>query len=222
MVNKVRDDFPVLQKKVHGTPLIYLDNAATMQMPLCVMHAMREQVQQYHANVHRGMHYLSELSTARLESVRETVRAFIGAGSAREIIFTSGTTAAINIAAASLAKCWFRPGDRIFATAMEHHSNYLPWFEAAASADAVFVEVPFDDSGNLDVGLLERMFSEHTRLVAVTMVSNVLGTVNPVREIIQTAHRHHALVLVDAAQAMQHEKINVKELDCASILFLFV
>lgn len=212
-------DFPILSGSVHGHPLIYLDNAATTQMPRCVLDRMQRHYAQDNANVHRGIHSLSERSTAQYEGARETVRRFLGARSAREIVFTSGTTGAINLVARGFQERFLRPGDEVIVTEMEHHSNLIPWQETCRRSGATLRIIPVTDGGELDLDAYSAMLTPKTRLVAVTAVSNVLGTVNPLKEIIAAAHRVGAAVLVDAAQAMRHMARPMQTLDCDFLCF---
>ena len=218
-MNPYRKDFPILDAAVKGRPLVYLDNAATMQMPKQVMEAMMNQQSCFHSNVHRGIHSLSELSTRRMEEAREHIAGFIGAESASEIIFTSGTTAGINMAARSFIDTFLQPGEEIISTQMEHHSNYLPWRETSPEKQGVFLSCPIDRNGDLDMDAFSSLLSPRTLIVAVTYVSNVTGAVNPVKEIIKKAHIAGAAVLLDCAQAMRHEKIDVRDLDCDFCVF---
>lgn len=199
----VRRDFPVLDREINGRPLIYLDNAATTQMPEQVLRIIAEQHRFYEANVHRGVHTLSEESTTRMEAARETARVFLNARETCEILFTSGTTGGINLAARAFQERFLRPGDNVIATEMEHHSNLIPWQEAARRSGAEFRVLPFTEDGELHLDLLDKLLDEHTKLVAVCGVSNVLGTVNPVREIADRAHAAGARVLVDGAQMVR-------------------
>ena len=217
--NAIRKQFPILRQTVRGKPLVYLDNAATTQMPETVLDVIVEQNRMYEANVHRGIHYLSEKSTARMENARAAVMRFLGASAPEEIIFTSGTTDSINIAARSFCEAFVCPGDEIVTTAMEHHSNLVPWQELCARRGAVCRAVPITDRGELRMDVLESCLCEKTRLVAVGAVSNVLGTVNPIKEIVEKAHAVGARVLVDGAQAVRHGKIDVKALDCDFFAF---
>lgn len=218
-INKIRSDFPILSTKIKKNPLIYLDNAATMQVPLQVLNAVNEHYASSYANVHRGIHTLSERSTSALEEVRKKTAEFIGAEYAEEIIFTSGTTESINIAARSFAQAFSNPADIFVATEMEHHSNLIPWQQASALHDSGFRVIPLTDEGELDLNAFYRILEEQPIMVAFTLVSNVLGTVNPAREIIKAAHSAGAAVLVDAAQAMRHAPIDVRELDCDFLCF---
>ena len=213
-IEKIRQDFPILSRQVYNKPLVYLDNAATTQKPLCVLDAMREEYLNVNANVHRGVHYLSQQATDLHEAARETVRGFINARKSEEIIFTRGTTEAINLVAASFCEGWMHEGDEVLVTAMEHHSNIVPWQLQAARRGIAVKVLPMDDDGLLCLDRLEEYLTEKTRLVSIAHVSNVLGTVNPVKQFIRTAHEHGIPVLVDGAQAAPHFSIDVQDLDC--------
>ncbi|MBP3755848.1 MAG: cysteine desulfurase [Prevotella sp.] len=213
-IQTVRADFPILSRQVYHKPLVYLDNAATTQKPLCVLDAMREEYLNVNANVHRGVHYLSQQATDLHEAARETVRAFIHARKSEEIIFTRGTTEAINLVAASFCDGLMREGDEVIVSEMEHHSNIVPWQLQAAKRGIAIKVLPIDDNGMLCIDKLEGLLTERTRLVSIAHVSNVLGTVNPVSDIIATAHRHGVPVLVDGAQAAPHFSVDVQALDC--------
>ncbi len=209
----VREDFPILRMKVNGKSLVYLDNAATMQMPRQVMEAAEVQQLSRHANVHRGIHYLSESSTSEMERSRDTLRDFINARSSAEVIFTSGASQSLNMLAQSFAAI-IEPGDEILVTVMEHHSNFVPWQQLCLYTGAAFKAVPVTENGELDMEELRSMLTPRTRLVSAAYVSNLLGTVNPVREIVRLAHENGSLVCLDCAQAMRHTKLDVQELDC--------
>ena len=211
----IRKDFPILSRTIYGKyPLIYLDNGATTQKPLCVLDAMREEYLNVNANVHRGVHYLSQQATDLHEAARERVRGFINAGSTREIIFTRGTTESINLVASSFTAAFMHEGDEVIISAMEHHSNIVPW-QLQAERNGIKVRViPMSDEGLLDLQAFEGLFNERTRLVSVTHVSNVLGTVNPVKDIVATAHRHGVPCMIDGAQSAPHIKVDVQALDC--------
>lgn len=200
-VSKVREDFPILSREVYGKPLVYLDNAATTQKPLCVLDAMREEYLNVNANVHRGVHWLSQQATELHEAARETVRAFINARTAAEVVFTRGTTEGINLVASSFCDAFMGEGDEVIVSAVEHHSNIVPWQLQASRKGIKLRVIPIDDEGTLQLDELEKLFNSHTRLVSVTHVSNVLGTVNPVADIIRMAHAHGVPVLVDGAQS---------------------
>jgi len=211
---RIRDDFPLLRRQVHGHPLVYLDNAASTPMPRAVIEAVTHYESNRHSNVHRGVHTLSQEATADYEGARETVRAFINARSTREVIFTRGTTEAINLVAQSWARERLRPGDEILITHLEHHANIVPWQLACAACQATLRAAPLDERGALDLPAMAAMINARTRLIAVAHVSNALGTVLPVAEIAALAHAHRIPLLVDGAQAMAHENVDVQALDC--------
>ena len=210
----VRMDFPILSRNVYNRPLIYLDNAATTQKPLCVLDAMREEYLNVNANVHRGVHYLSQQATDLHEAARERVRQFINARKTEEIIFTRGTTESINLVASSFCYDMMKAGDEVIVSEMEHHSNIVPWQLQATRQGIVVKVLPMNDNGELRMEALETMITEKTKLISIAHVSNVLGTVNPVAEIIKTAHAHGVPVLVDGAQSAPHLKVDVTALDC--------
>lgn len=218
-VNAIRRDFPLLSTTVYDRPLIYLDNAATTQKPLCVLDAMRHEYLNANANVHRGVHYLSQQATELHEAARETVRRFINAGKTEEVIFTRGTTESINLVASSFCEEFMKEGDEIIVSVMEHHSNIVPWQLQAARRGVAVRVIPMNDEGELDMEAYAGMFTERTKIVSVAHVSNVLGTVNPVREMIRIAHSHGVPVLVDGAQSTPHFKVDVQELDCDFFAF---
>lgn len=218
-VNKIRQDFPILGEKVYGKPLVYLDNGATSQRPYQVIEKMTEYYLKYNSNVHRGVHYLSNVCTDANEETRRIVQRFMRAPSEKEIIFTRGTTESINLIAYSFGEAFIAEGDEIVVTEMEHHANIVPWQMLCERKGAVLKVVPFTDKGELDPEAFRRLMTERVKLVGVAYVSNVLGTVNPVREIISLAHRSGAKVLVDGAQAVQHIPVNVQELDCDFFVF---
>lgn len=215
----VRRDFPILNTGINGRPLIYLDNAATTQMPEPVLAAMLEQYHCHQANVHRGIHTLSERSTARMEAAREHIRRFLGALLPEEVIFTGGTTHSINLIARALSFGLLNPGDEIIATELEHHANLIPWQEACRRAGAACHVVPVKQNGELDLHAFQKLLSPKTRLVAVSWVSNVTGTVNPVEQIISLAHQAGAWVLIDGAQAVRHMPLDMVRLDCDFFCF---
>lgn len=218
-MSKVRGDFPILNQTVFGHQLIYLDNAATMQMPEPVLDAIVHHYHSDNANVHRGIHVLSERSTRALEDARERVRSFINARSSDEIAFTSGTTASLNMIA-DMVVAGLRSGSAVITTMMEHHANFVPWQQACERTGHPFLVVPLDERGDLDMREYERLLVENdVSLVAVTHVSNVLGTVNPVKEIAFLAHGHNALAVIDAAQSIRHEKVDVQDIDCDFLVF---
>ena len=219
MNNSIRSDFPILERSVYGRPLVYLDNAATTQKPRCVIDAMTDEYLNVNANVHRGVHFLSQEATRIYEEARTTVRDFIHARSNTEIVFTRGTTESINLVAATFGQACLRDGDEVIVTEMEHHSNIVPWQLLQSRTDVKLRVCPITDDGRLDLDALPHLFTPRTRLLACTAVSNVLGTVNPVKEIIAMAHAHDVPVLIDAAQAAPHMPIDVQELDCDFLAF---
>ena len=218
-INKVREDFPILSREVYGRPLVYLDNAATTQKPLCVLDAMRDEYLNVNANVHRGVHYLSQQATDLHEAARETVRCFINAQKTEEIVFTRGTTEAINLVASSFCESQMQPGDEVLVTEMEHHSNIVPWQLQAMRRGIVVRHLPMTDDGCVCCDTIATYLTERTKLVSVAHVSNVLGTINPVQDIIRMAHERGIPVLVDAAQSAPHIKIDVQALDCDFLAF---
>ena len=218
-VNAIRKDFPILSRTVYDKPLVYLDNAATTQKPLCVLDAMRDEYLNANANVHRGVHYLSQQATDLHEAARETVRSFINAGSTTEIIFTRGTTESINLVASSFAEAFMQPGDEVIVSVMEHHSNIVPWQLQAAKRGITIKVIPMDNRGNLVTDGIDDLFTERTKIVSIAHVSNVLGTVNPVEEIIRIAHSHNVPVMVDGAQSAPHFKVDVRSMDCDFFVF---
>ena len=211
-VERIRRDFPILGREVYGKPLVYLDNAATTQKPQCVIDAISEAYCNENANVHRGIHFLSQQATDMMEAAREKVRQFIGAGSTEEIIFTRGTTESINLLASSFAQAFLKEGDEIVISGMEHHSNIVPWQIQAQRYGFKIKVIPVTDFGELDMDAFKALLTAKTKLISITHVSNVLGTVNPVSEIISLAHSHGIPVAIDGAQAVPHIKVNVKEL----------
>ena len=218
-IDKVREDFPILQREVYGKPLVYLDNGATTQKPLCVLDAMRDEYLNVNANVHRGVHFLSQQATDLHEAARETVRQFINAPKTEEIIFTRGTTEAINLVASSFCDAFLHEGDEVIVSMMEHHSNIVPWQLQAAKKGIAIRVIPMSDDGILDMDAYQQLFTDKTKFVSVAHVSNVLGTVNPVKEIIRIAHEHGVPVLIDGAQSTPHFKVDVQELDCDFFAF---
>ena len=218
-MNQLRADFPILSREVYGKPLVYLDNAATTQKPLCVLDAMRDEYLNVNANVHRGVHYLSQQATDLHEAARERVRQFINARKTEEIVFTRGTTEAINLVAQSFCESQMQPGDEVIVTEMEHHSNIVSWQLQAMKRGIVVKHIPITDNGILCTDQLEVLISDRTRMISVAHVSNVLGTVNPVEEIIRIAHGHGIPVLVDGAQSAPHFKVDVQTMDCDFFAF---
>lgn len=212
-LNSIREDFPILGQQIYGKPLVYLDNAATAQKPLCVIDTISNAYRSVNANVHRGVHFLSQQATDRMEAAREKVRAFIDAGSADGIIFTRGTTESLNLLASSFSKAFLKPGDEVIVSGMEHHSNIVPWQLMAEQYGFIIKVIPVTDSGTLDMDEFSRLIGPKTRLVSVTHVSNVLGTVNPVAEIISLAHAKGIPVAVDGAQAVPHKAVSVRSLN---------
>ena len=214
-INKVREDFPILAREVYGKPLVYLDNAATTQKPLCVLDAMRDEYLNVNANVHRGVHYLSQQATDLHEAAREKVRGFINAQKTEEIVFTRGTTEAVNLLASTFCESQMQAGDEVLVTDMEHHSNIVPWQLQAMKRGIVVRHLPITDDGRLVCcDGIAAYLTERTKLVSMTHVSNVLGTINPVADVIRIAHEHGIPVMVDGAQSAPHMKIDVQDMDC--------
>jgi cysteine desulfurase/selenocysteine lyase len=218
-IARLRADFPALHQLVHGLPLAYLDNAASAQQPSFALDAEALQQRHNHANVHRGVHELSERSTAAFEGARDKVQRFVNAAAREEIVFTRGTTEGINLVAATLGRERLKPGDEVLTTWLEHHSNIVPWQMICGETGARLVAAPITDSGELDRDAFRRLLSPRTKIVALTYVSNALGTVNPVAELVAEAHGVGALVLVDAAQAVPHMRVDVRALDCDFLAF---
>ena len=218
-LNKIREDFPILSRTVYNRPLVYLDNGATTQKPRCVVDAITDEYYSVNANVHRGVHFLSQQATELHEASRETVRRFINARSTNEIVFTRGTTESINLLAYSFGEAMMKEGDEVIISTMEHHSNIVPWQLLAERKGIRLRVIPITDEGELMMDEYERLFTEKTRLVSVMHVSNVLGTVNPVRRIIDIAHSHGVPVLIDGAQSTPHFAVDMQELDCDFFAF---
>lgn len=218
-MSKIREDFPILGRTVYNRPLVYLDNGATTQKPRCVVDAITDEYYSVNANVHRGVHFLSQKATELHEASRETVRKFINARSTNEIVFTRGTTESINLLAYSFGEAMMKEGDEVIISTMEHHSNIVPWQLLAQRKGVRLRVIPITDEGELVMEEYERLFNEKTRLVSVMHVSNVLGTVNPVRRIIDTAHSHGVPVLIDGAQSTPHFAVDMQELDCDFFAF---
>ncbi len=218
-VDRIRDDFPILSRTVYGKPLVYLDNGATTQKPRAVVEAITEEYYSVNANVHRGVHFLSQRATELHEASRETVRRFINARSTNEIVFTRGTTESINLLAYSYGEACLKAGDEVLLSTMEHHSNIVPWQLLQARKGIVLKVIPMNDRGELLLDAYRELFTERTRLVCVAHVSNVLGTVNPVKDMIRTAHSHGVPVLVDGAQSIPHMPVDVQELDADFYVF---
>lgn len=218
-ISSIRQDFPILSRKVYDKPLIYLDNAATTQKPLCMLDAMRDEYLNVNANVHRGVHWMSQQATELHEAARETVRRFINARSAAEVVFTRGTTEGLNLIASTYCQAFMREGDEVIVSAMEHHSNIVPWQLQAQQRGIVLKVVPMTDAGELMLDEYEKLFTNKTKLVSLTQVSNVLGTVNPVKQMTATAHAHGVPVVIDGAQSAPHFKVDMQDIDCDFFVF---
>ena len=218
-IEQIRQDFPILNETVHKHKLVYLDNAATTQKPLSVIKKIEEGYTRQNANVHRGVHFLSQMATEAHEDARKTVQNFLGAEHSHEIIFTRGTTESINLVAYSFGETFLKEGDEIIVSEMEHHSNIVPWQLLRTRKNITIKVIPFNEKGELDLDVYSSLFTERTRLVAVNHVSNVLGTINPVKQIIETAHSHNVPVLIDGAQSVPHISVNVKDLDVDFYVF---
>ena len=218
-ITKVRESFPILSRTVYGKPLVYLDNGATTQKPLCVLDAMREEYLNVNANVHRGVHWMSQQATDLHEAARETVRKFINARSTTEIVFTRGTTESLNLVASSFVEGCMKEGDEVIVSTMEHHSNIVPWQLQEQRKGIVLKVIPMTDEGELLLEEYEKLFTDRTKLVSVTQVSNVLGTINPIKEMIRIAHEHGVPVVVDGAQSVPHFAVDVQDLDCDFLAF---
>ena len=218
-LNKIRKDFPILSRMVYDRPLVYLDNAATTQKPLCVLDKMREEYLNVNANVHRGVHWLSQQATELHEGARETVRKFINAKSVNEIVFTRGTTEGLNLIASSFSEAFMQEGDEVIVSTVEHHSNIVPWQLQQPRKGIVLKVIPMDDNGAMDLQAFEKMISQKTKIVSIPHVSNVLGTINPVEEVIRIAHEHNIPVVVDGAQSTPHFKVDMQQLDCDFFVF---
>ena len=215
----IRKDFPILSRKVYGQPLVYLDNAATTQKPLCVLDAMRDEYLNVNANVHRGVHWLSQQATELHEQARQTVQQFIHAKSPAEIVFTRGTTEGLNLVASTFAETFMQAGDEVILSVMEHHSNIVPWQLQAKKRGIVLKVIPMTDEGELIMDAYEELFTEKTKSVSITHVSNVLGTINPVQQMIAIAHAHGVPVMVDGAQSTPHFAVDMQLLDCDFFVF---
>lgn len=218
-IQAIRDEFPILKTLIRNKPLVYLDNAASTQKPQCVLDTEFKYYTSQYANIHRGVHYLSQIGTDLYEEVRKTVQNFIGAASEKEIIFTKGTTNGINLLSYSWSSAFLKPGDEVLITGLEHHSNIVPWQMACQRHGATLKVIPIQPNGTILLEDAHRLITDKTRLVSFTYVSNALGTINPVKELIQLAHDAGAHVLIDAAQAIQHIQIDVKDLDCDFLVF---
>ncbi|WP_372755301.1 SufS family cysteine desulfurase [Labilibaculum sp.] len=218
-INKIRKDFPILEEKIHGKALVYLDNAATTQKPRQVIDKLTEYYYKYNSNIHRGVHYLSNKSTDGNENARAIVQNFIHAKHSHEVIFTSGTTDSVNLVANSFGDRYIGQGDEVIVSEMEHHSNIVPWQLLCERKKAKLKVLPFDDSGELMIEKLDGLITDSTKIIAINHISNSLGTINPIGEIIKIAHARNVRVLVDAAQSIQHKKIDVQELDVDFLVF---
>ena len=218
-LEKIRQDFPILQRQVYGRPLVYLDNGATTQKPRCVVEAMTEEYYNVNANVHRGVHFLSQKATDLHEQSRETVRRFLNANSVNEIIFTRGTTESMNLVASCFSEAFMQEGDEVIISTLEHHSNIVPWQLAQNRKGIKLRVIPITDEGNICLDEYENLFTNRTRIVSVAHVSNVLGTINPVKEMIEIAHAHGVPVLIDGAQSTPHMAVDVQQLDCDFFAF---
>ncbi len=218
-INKIRQDFPILSTKVYNKPLVYFDNGATTQKPKAVIDLVNDFHNFRNGTIHRGIHHLSEQATNAYENAREIVRNYINAISTREIIFTSGTTGSINGLAFSFGEKYIKEGDEIIISEMEHHANIVPWQMLCERKNAKLKVIPFDDTGELVLDKLDEIITDKTRIIAITHVSNILGTINPIKEIIEKAHQYSIPIMIDAAQSIQHEKIDVQELDCDFLVF---
>lgn len=218
-ITRIREDFPILTSTVHKHPLVYLDNAATTQKPWSVIKKIEEGYTRQNANVHRGVHFLSQMATEAHEAARATVQQFLGAAHTHEIIFTRGTTESINLVAYSFGETFLKQGDEVIVSEMEHHSNIVPWQLLQQRKGIIIKVIPFNQQGELDLTEYASLFSERTKLVAVTHVSNVLGTINPVKQLVQIAHKHNVPILIDGAQSVPHIAVNVQELDADFYVF---
>lgn len=218
-ITSIRKDFPILSRKVYGQPLVYLDNAATTQKPLCVLDAMRDEYLNVNANVHRGVHWLSQQATELHEQARQTVQQFIHAKSPAEIVFTRGTTEGLNLVASTFAETFMQAGDEVILSVMEHHSNIVPWQLQAKKRGIVLKVIPMTDEGELIMDAYDELFTEKTKFVSITHVSNVLGTINPVQQMIAIAHAHGVPVMVDGAQSTPHFAVDMQLLDCDFFVF---
>ena len=218
-LNQIRKDFPILSRTVYDRPLVYLDNAATKQKPLCVLDTMRVEDLNVNANVHRGVHWLSQQATELHEGARETVRKFLNAKTTNEIVFTRGTTEGLNLIASSFCEGFMQEGDEVIISTVEHHSNIVPWQLQAVRKGIVLKVIPMDDNGGMDIEVFEKMITPKTKIVSISHVSNVLGTINPVEDVIRIAHEHDVPVVVDGAQSTPHFKVDMQQLDCDFFVF---
>ena len=218
-LNQIRKDFPILSRTVYDRSLVYLDNAATTPKPLCVLDTMREEYLNVNANVHRGVHWLSQQATELHEGARETVRKFLNAKTTNEIVFTRGTTEGLNLIASSFCEGFMQEGDEVIISTVEHHSNIVPWQLQAVRKGIVLKVIPMDDNGGMDIEVFEKMITPKTKIVSISHVSNVLGTINPVEDVIRIAHEHDVPVVVDGAQSTPHFKVDMQQLDCDFFVF---
>ena len=218
-ITEIRANFPILSREVYGKPLVYFDNAATSQKPQCVIDKIAEMYTTVNSNVHRGVHYLSQAATDEHEAARTTVQKFINAFSPNEIVFTRGATESINLVASSFCHKFCKEGDEILITAMEHHSNIVPWQIQAEERGLNLKVAPINSEGELLIDEFEKLISDKTRLIALTHISNVLGTINPIKKLIEIAHKYNVPILIDAAQSVQHAKVDVQDLDCDFLVF---
>ena len=218
-IKQIRADFPILARTIYDRPLVYFDNAATTQKPMVVLDAMREEYLNVNANVHRGVHWLSQQATDLHEQARETVRRFINARSTNEIVFTRGTTEGLNLIASSFAESMMKAGDEVIISTVEHHSNIVPWQLQATRKGIVLRVIPMDDYGRMDVQALRNMINERTKIISISQVSNVLGTINPIDEVIRMAHEYAIPVVVDGAQSTPHFKVDMQQMDCDFFVF---
>ncbi len=218
-INEIRKQFPVLDQQVYGKPLVYLDNAATTQKPLCVIERERDYYLHENCNIHRGVHYLSQKATEAYEHARQTVADFINAKESREIIFTRGTTESLNLLATAFEHLFINEGDKVLVTAMEHHSNLVPWQQMVQRHHGQLLVVPMNDKGVLDLEQYEKLLQEGPKIVSIAHISNVLGTINPVKQMIAMAHNYGIPVVIDGAQSMAHHSIDVQDLDCDFFVF---
>ncbi len=218
-INKIRDQFPILSKRVYDNPLVYLDNGATTHKPLAVIEAISDAYKNYNSNIHRGVHYLSDISSEKYEEARSGVQSFINAGKKEEIIFTAGTTASINLLAFSFGERFIKEGDNIIISALEHHANIVPWQMMCERRGAELKVIPMNDEGILEIDKLDSLITDKTRLVSVAHVSNSLGVINPIEKIIQIAHKNDIPVMIDGAQGIQHGHVDVRKLDCDFYVF---
>ena len=218
-INEIRSQFPVLDQQVYGNPLVYLDNAATTQKPLCVIERERDYYLHENCNIHRGVHYLSQKATEAYEHARQTVADFVHAKEAREIIFTRGTTESLNLLATSFEHLFIKEGDKVLVTAMEHHSNLVPWQQMVQRHQGQLLVVPMNDKGVLDLEQYEKLLEEGPKVVSIAHISNVLGTINPIKQMIALAHNYGIPVIIDGAQSIAHHPIDVQDLDCDFFVF---